>query len=162
MPRISLDIKGVKFEANLIVLELVDIDVILGMGWMSTCKGVIKCVQRSVLLTTPLGERIEYKGIQLAPEEYDNGNDLIEGVNTEDSKVDYEFPDDGVDEQTPLEELHPTDDDYPVRILERAQGTLKGRVLNVCKVQWNNQSEEDATWENENQMKMNFPHPFEV
>ena len=36
-PRVSLDIKGVKFEANLIVLELVDIDVILGMGWMSAC-----------------------------------------------------------------------------------------------------------------------------
>ena len=41
-PRVSLNIKGVKFEANLIVLELVDIDVILGMGWMSACKGVIK------------------------------------------------------------------------------------------------------------------------
>ena len=37
-PRVSLNIKGVKFEANLIVLELVDIDVILGMGWMSACK----------------------------------------------------------------------------------------------------------------------------
>ena len=42
MPRVSLDIKGVKFKANLIVLELVGIDVILGMGWMSACKGVIK------------------------------------------------------------------------------------------------------------------------
>ena len=31
-PRVSLNIKGVKFEANLIVLELVDIDVILGIG----------------------------------------------------------------------------------------------------------------------------------
>ena len=41
-PRVSLNIKGVKFEANLIVLELVDIDVILGIGWLSACKGVIK------------------------------------------------------------------------------------------------------------------------
>ena len=31
-PRVSLNIKGVKFETNLIVLELVDIDVILGIG----------------------------------------------------------------------------------------------------------------------------------
>ena len=30
-PKVSLDIKGVNFEANLIVLELMDIDVILGM-----------------------------------------------------------------------------------------------------------------------------------
>ena len=73
-----------------------------------------------MLLTTPSGERIEYEGIQPAPEEYDNGNDLIEGVNTKDSKVECELPDDGVEEQTPLEELHPTDGDYPVRILERA------------------------------------------
>ena len=49
-PRVSLDIKGVKFEANLIVLELVDVDVILGMGWMSTCKGLIKYAQHSMLL----------------------------------------------------------------------------------------------------------------
>jgi len=68
-PRVSLNIKGVKFEANLIVLELVDIDVILGMGWMSACKGVIKYAQRSVLLTTPSGERIEYEGIQPIPKD---------------------------------------------------------------------------------------------
>ena len=37
-------------------------------------------------------------------------NGLLEGVNTKDSKVDYEFPDDGVEEQTPLEELYPIDD----------------------------------------------------
>jgi len=66
-PRVNLNIKGVKFEANLIVLELVDIDVILGMGWMSTCKGVIKYAQRLVLLTTPSEERIEYEGIQPSP-----------------------------------------------------------------------------------------------
>jgi len=37
-PKVSVDIKGVNFEANLIVLELMDIDVILGMGWLSACK----------------------------------------------------------------------------------------------------------------------------
>ena len=41
-PKVSLDIKGVNFEANLIVLELMDIDVILGNEWLSACKGVIK------------------------------------------------------------------------------------------------------------------------
>jgi hypothetical protein len=68
-PRVSLNIKGVKFEANLIVLELVDIDVILRIGWLSACKGVIKYAQRSVLLTAPSGERIEYEGIQPVPED---------------------------------------------------------------------------------------------
>ena len=68
-PRVSLNIKGVKFEANLIVLELVDIDVILGIGWLSACEGVIKYAQRLVLLTAPSGERIEYEGIQHVPED---------------------------------------------------------------------------------------------
>ena len=81
-PRVSLNIKGKNFEANLIVLELMDIDVILGKGWLSACKGVIKYAQCSVLLTTPSGERIEYEGIQPTPEEYEN--DLLEGVYSED------------------------------------------------------------------------------
>ena len=40
--KVSLNIKGKNFEANLIVLELMDIDVILGKGWVSTGKGVLK------------------------------------------------------------------------------------------------------------------------
>ena len=46
-PKVSLDIKGVNFEANLIVLELMDIDVILGKGWLSACEGVIKYAQHT-------------------------------------------------------------------------------------------------------------------
>ena len=55
---------------------------------------------RLVLLTIPPGERIEYEGIQPAPEEYED--DLLEGVYTDDSKVDCEFLDGNVEEQTPL------------------------------------------------------------
>jgi len=107
-PKVSLNIKGKNFEANLIVLELMDIGVILGEEWLSACKGVIKYVQHSVLLTTPLGERIEYEGIQPATEEYEN--DLLEGASCEYSKVDYEFSDVSVKEQTPLEDLNTRDD----------------------------------------------------
>ena len=73
-----------------------------------------------MLLTTPSRERIEYEGIQPAPEEYKN--DLLEGASCEDSKVDYEFSDVSVKEQTPLEDLNMRDDhaysDQPTRILE--------------------------------------------
>jgi hypothetical protein len=103
-PKVRLDIKGVNFEANLIVLELMDIDVILGMGWLSACKGVIKYVQRTVLLTSLSGGRIEYEGMKAAPKECED--DLSEGVNTEDIKVDGEFSDVSVEEQTPLEDLN--------------------------------------------------------
>ena len=71
------------------------------MGWLSACKGVIKYAQRSVLLTTLSGERIEYEGIRPTPEEYEN--DLLESVSCEDSKVDCEFLDVNIEEQTPLE-----------------------------------------------------------
>ena len=57
-----------------------------------------------MLLTTPSGERIEYEGIQPAPEEYEN--DLLEDASYEDSKVDYKFSDVSVKEQTPLEDLN--------------------------------------------------------
>ena len=50
-PKVSLDIRGKNFEANLIILELMDIDVILGKGWLSACKEVIEYAQRFLLLT---------------------------------------------------------------------------------------------------------------
>ena len=69
---------------------------------------MIKYAQHLVLLTTPSGERIEYEGIQPAPEEYEN--DLLEDVYTKDSKVGCEFLDVSVGEQTPLEEINKIDD----------------------------------------------------
>ena len=54
-----------------------------------------------MLLTTPSGERIEYEGIQPAPEE--DENDLLECGSYEDSKVDCEFSDGNVEEQTSWE-----------------------------------------------------------
>jgi hypothetical protein len=50
---------GRDFWANLIILESKGIDVILGMGWLTACEVVIQCAKRSILLTSPAGERIE-------------------------------------------------------------------------------------------------------
>ena len=72
----------------------------LSLEWEG-CLHAKEYAQRSVLLTTLSGERIEYEGIQPAPEEYED--DLLEGVYTEDSKVDCEILDGNVEEQTPLE-----------------------------------------------------------
>jgi hypothetical protein len=33
--------------------------VILGMDWLGKCDGIIPCAKKSVLLTSPQGERIE-------------------------------------------------------------------------------------------------------
>jgi hypothetical protein len=56
---VSLKILGRDFRANLIILESKGIDVILGMGWLTACDAVIQCAKRSILLTSPAGERIE-------------------------------------------------------------------------------------------------------
>jgi hypothetical protein len=56
---VSLKILGKDFWANLIILELKRIDVILGMGWLTACDVVIQCAKRSILLTSPAGERIK-------------------------------------------------------------------------------------------------------
>jgi len=64
-PKVSLDIKGANFEVNLIVLESLDIDVVLGRGWLTACHGKIECTQHSVSLTTPSGDRFVYEGTQL-------------------------------------------------------------------------------------------------
>jgi hypothetical protein len=52
-PKANLKIRGVDFVASLIVLELKDIDVILGMDWLSKHKVLIDCANKSVKLTTP-------------------------------------------------------------------------------------------------------------
>ena len=40
-PRVKLNIQGVEFPTDLIVLEYDGIDIILGMNWLRRCKGVI-------------------------------------------------------------------------------------------------------------------------
>lgn len=68
-PKVNLHIQNASFEVDLIVLESLEIDVVLGMGWVSTCHGVIDPIQRTVSLTTSSGERIVYEGTQICSEQ---------------------------------------------------------------------------------------------
>jgi predicted aspartyl protease len=58
-PRVNLKIRGIDFQADLVVLTSSGIDVILGMDWLGECDGIILCAKKSVLLTSPQGDRIE-------------------------------------------------------------------------------------------------------
>jgi hypothetical protein len=53
-------IKGVEFNANLIVIDSKGIDVILGIDWMSKQKAIMDCAKKAVKLTTGDGQEIEY------------------------------------------------------------------------------------------------------
>jgi hypothetical protein len=66
-PKVSLDIKGANFEVNIMVLESLEIDIILGRGWLTACHGEIDYTQHSVFLTTPSGDRFVYEGTQPHP-----------------------------------------------------------------------------------------------
>jgi hypothetical protein len=59
-PKVNLKIRGVDFIANHIAFESKDIDVILGMDWLSKHKVLIDCAKKSVKLTTPEGKEIEF------------------------------------------------------------------------------------------------------
>jgi hypothetical protein len=59
-PKVNPTIRGVDFVTNLIFLELMGIDVILRMDWLSKHKVLIDCTKKSVKLTTPEGKEMEF------------------------------------------------------------------------------------------------------
>jgi hypothetical protein len=58
-PQTKIEIKGLSFLVELIILESSRIDVILGIDYLTKYDGVISCAKRMVTLTSPQGERIE-------------------------------------------------------------------------------------------------------
>jgi hypothetical protein len=58
----SIMIKGRIFLANLIVLDMHDFDIILGMDWLAKNHAVIDCHKKKVTLHTPNQRKITYQG----------------------------------------------------------------------------------------------------
>jgi hypothetical protein len=65
---VNLKIKGINFQADLVVLTSSGIDVILGMDWFGECDGIIQCAKKSVLLTSPQEVGIEVVATALPKE----------------------------------------------------------------------------------------------
>jgi hypothetical protein len=68
-PQVNLKIKGIDFQADLVVPTSSGLDVILGMGWLGDCDRIILCAKKSVLLTSLQGDRIEVVATALSKEE---------------------------------------------------------------------------------------------
>jgi hypothetical protein len=62
-------IMGIDFPTNLVVLRSWGIDVILGIVFLNKWDGVIQCHKKSVVLTSPQGDRIEFVSITPSKEE---------------------------------------------------------------------------------------------
>jgi hypothetical protein len=63
-----------------------------------------------------------------------------------------------------LEELTVDEDliyqEYPVKILDTSEKVNRNNRYKMCIVQWSNHTEEEATWEKEDQLKAEFPDIF--
>jgi hypothetical protein len=69
------------------------------------------------------------------------------------------------EEQIPLEELTVKEDltyeEFSVKILETAEKVTRSRTIRMCKVQWNRYTEDEATWEREEDLRKTYPQLFE-
>jgi hypothetical protein len=68
------------------------------------------------------------------------------------------------EEQIPMEDLSASEDlsyqEYPIKILETSEGVPKNKKIKMCKVQWSHHTKAEATWEREEQLKVEFPNFF--
>jgi hypothetical protein len=90
-PNVSIKIMGADFWARLIVLELKDLDVILGMDWLGMHEATIQCAKRIVLLIGPKGDKIEL--VADPPLGAGGSVQQLDDKSLEDIKVVCEYPD---------------------------------------------------------------------
>jgi hypothetical protein len=68
------------------------------------------------------------------------------------------------EKQLPMDELSVQGDltyiEYPVEILDALTRVIRNKVIKMCKVQWNHHGEDEATWEREEELQIDFPHLF--
>jgi hypothetical protein len=68
------------------------------------------------------------------------------------------------EEQLPMEELSVQGDltymEYPIKILDTLTRVTRNKVIKMCKVQWSHHEEDEATWEREEELRIEFPHLF--
>ena len=68
------------------------------------------------------------------------------------------------EEQLPMEELDLggdlSYDERPIKILETAERVTRSKVIKMCKVQWSHHTEDEATWEHEEDLRVEYPELF--
>jgi hypothetical protein len=93
---VSVEIRGIVFPANLIVMGTQGIDVILGMNWLDKYQAIISCDKRIIKSVSPLGEEVVTELISPVPRKggcHQMAIDSKEPDSLEITKVVSEFPD---------------------------------------------------------------------
>ena len=64
----------------------------------------------------------------------------------------------------PLEEVQLESDltyeEKPIKILDTAERMTQTNTIKFCKFQWNHHTKEEATWEQEDDLREDHPHLF--
>jgi hypothetical protein len=67
-------------------------------------------------------------------------------------------------EQIPMEDHNVQGDltytEYPIKILDTLNRVTRNKVIKMCKVQWSHHGEDEATWEREEELRIECPHLF--
>jgi hypothetical protein len=91
-----VEIRGIEFPANLIVMGTQGIDVILGINWLDKYQAVISCDKRTIKLMSLIGEEVVTELVPPEPRKgscYQMAIDSSEADPLEIIKVVFEFPD---------------------------------------------------------------------
>jgi hypothetical protein len=68
------------------------------------------------------------------------------------------------EEQLPTEDLEVQEDltyiEKPTQILETVDRVTRRSTIRMCKVKWGHHSEEEATWEREDDLRAKYPELF--
>jgi hypothetical protein len=57
-PNLRIEIRGIDFPANLVVMGTQGLDVILGMNWLHSNQATVSCDKRTVKLVSPSGKEV--------------------------------------------------------------------------------------------------------
>jgi hypothetical protein len=68
------------------------------------------------------------------------------------------------EEQLPMEHLDLGGDltysERPIKILDIAKRVTRSKVIKMCKVEWSHHTEDEATWEHEEELRADYPKLF--
>jgi hypothetical protein len=48
----------------------------------------------------------------------------------------------------------------PIKILDHTERVTRSKVIKMCKVQWSHHTEDEATWEHEEELRTDYPDLF--